>query len=77
MLFRSAGSVNSALSLYPRIRPGLRVLFDEMAKQKPGTSKLSVTEDVARTLSGLANFLEAAPAVPIREQKKSVRGTKG
>ena len=73
----AAGSVNSALSLYPRIRPGLRVLFDEMAKQKPGTSKLSVTEDVARTLSGLANFLEAAPAVPIREQKKTVGGTKG
>ena len=71
----AAGSVNSALSLYPRIRPGLRVLFDEMVKQEPGTSKLFVSEDVARTLSELANFLEVAPPVPIVEQKKTVRGS--
>ena len=73
----AAGSVNSALSLYPRIRPRLHVLYDEMAKQEPGTSKLRVTKDVAHTLSGLADFLVAAPPVPIQEQKKSVRGTKG
>ena len=73
----AVGSVNSTLSLYPQIRPGLRVLFDEMAKQEPGTTKLMVTNDVARTLSGLANFLENAPPVPIQEQKKSVRGIKG
>jgi hypothetical protein len=71
----AAGSVNSALSLYPRIRPGLRVLFDEMAKQEPGTTKLRVTKDVSRTLSELASFLEDAPPVRIREQKKSVLGT--
>ena len=69
-----AGSVASALGLYPRLRPGLRVLFDEMAKQKPGTTKLRVTKDVARSLSELASYLERAPPVPIREQKKSVRG---
>ena len=69
-----AGSVASALSLYPRLRPGLRVLFDEMAKQKPGATKLRVTRHVARSLSELASYLERAPPVPIREQKKSVRG---
>jgi hypothetical protein len=73
----AAGSVNSALSLYPSIRPGLRVLYDEMAKQEPGSSKLRVTKNAARSLSGLASFLEDAPPVRIREQKKSVRGTKG
>ena len=71
----AAGSVSSALSLYPEIRPSLGVLFDEMAKQKPGARKLTVTKDVAHTLSGLANFLENAPPVRIQEQKKSVRGT--
>jgi SPX domain protein involved in polyphosphate accumulation len=73
----AAGSVHSALSLYPSIHPDVRVLYDEMAKQEPGTSKLRVTKDVARSLSGLASFLEDAPPVRIREQKKSVRGTKG
>ena len=72
-----AGSVGSTLSLYPRLRPGLRVLFDEMAEQKPGATKLKVTKDVARSLSELANYLEDAPPVPIKEQKKSVRGTIG
>ena len=71
----AAGLVNSSLSLYPKIRPGLRVLYREMAKQEPGTTKLKVTEDVARTLSELADFLEAAPPVRIREQKKRVGGT--
>lgn len=71
-----AGSVSSALSLYPRLRPGLRVLFDEMAKQKPGATNLRVTKDVARSLSGLASYLEDAPPVRIQEQKKSVRGTR-
>jgi hypothetical protein len=71
----AAGSVNSALSLYPSIRPGLRVLYDEMAKQEPGSSKLRVTKNAARSLSGLASFLEDAPPVRIQEQKKSVRGT--
>jgi hypothetical protein len=68
----AAGSVNSALSLYPRIRRGLRVLFDEMAMQEPGTTKLEVSKDVARTLSELADFLEGAPPVRIREKKKIV-----
>jgi hypothetical protein len=72
----AAGSVNSALSLYPSIRPGLGVLFNEMAKQAPGTTKLKVTKDVARTLSGLASFLEDAPPVRIQQQKKSVHRTK-
>ena len=70
-----AGSVGSSLSLYPRLRPGLSVLFDEMAVQKPGTTKLKVTKDVARTLSELANYLEDAPPVRIQQQKKSVRDT--
>ena len=69
-----AGSVNSALNLYPRIRPRLHALYDEMAKQEPGTSKLTVTKDVARNMSGLADVLKTAP---IQEQKKSVRGIKG
>ena len=73
----AARSVNSALNLYPRIRPRLHALYDEMAKQEPGTSKLTVTKDVARNMSGLADFLETAPPVPIQEQKKSVRGIKG
>ena len=72
----AAGSVNSTLSLYPQIRPGLHVLFNEMAKQEPGATKLKVTKDVARTLSGLASFLENAPPVPIEEQKKTVRRIK-
>ena len=66
-----AGSVASAISLYPRLRPGLRILIDEMAKQKPGTTKLKVSKDVARSLSELANCLENAPAVRIRQQKKT------
>lgn len=68
-----AGSVGSALSLYPRLRPGLRVLFDEMAVQE-GTTKLKVTKPVARCLLSLADFLEHAPPVPIRHQKEKVRG---
>ena len=71
----AAGSVGSSLSLYPRLRPGLRVLFDEMAVQKPGTTKLKVTKNVARSLSELANYLEKAPPVRIQEQKKSARDT--
>ena len=67
-----AGSVSSTLSLYPRLRPGLRVLFDEMAEQKPGTTKLRVTKGVARSLSELASYLEHAPPVRIRQQKKRV-----
>lgn len=69
-----AGSVNSALSLYPRLRPGLRVLFDEMAAQEGGTTKLRVTKPVARSLSELAHFLERAQPVPIQQQKEKVRG---
>jgi len=69
-----AGSVGSALSLYPRLRPGLRVLFDEMAAQEGGTTKLRVTKPVARSLSSLADFLEHAPPVPIQYQKEKVRG---
>ena len=67
-----AGSVGSTLSLYPRLRPGLQVLFDEMAVQKPGATKLKVTKNVARSLSGLASYLENARPVRIREQGKSV-----
>ena len=67
-----AGSVGSTLSLYPRLRSRLQVLFDEMAVQKPGATKLTVTKDVARSLSGLADYLEGAPPVPIREQKERV-----
>ena len=68
-----AGSVGSTLSLYPGLRPGLRALFDEMAQQKPGATKLKVTKHVARSLSNLASYLENAPPVPIREQKERVR----
>ena len=57
----AAGSVNSALSLYPRIRPRLHVLYDEMAKQEPGTSKLRVTKDVARTLHQEKGILLETP----------------
>jgi len=71
----AAGTVNSSLCLYPRIRPGLSVLYDEMVKQKPGTTKLRVTKDVARSLSGLASYLENAPPVRIQEQKKNVLHT--
>ena len=65
-----AGSTSAMLSLYPHLRPGLRVLFDEMAPQEssPGTERM-VTKTVARSLSGLANYLEHAPPVPIREKK--------
>lgn len=78
----AAGHVNSAISLYPRLRRGLRVLFDEMAVQKPGTTKLTVTKEVARSFTELANYLEDAPPVRIKERKekrkeKSVHGIKG
>jgi hypothetical protein len=64
-----AGSTSAALSLYPQLRPGLRVLFDEMAgKEKPST-KLIITKPVARNLSKLADYLERAPPVRIREKK--------
>lgn len=69
-----AGSVGGALSLYPRLRPGLRVLFDEMAAKEGGTTKLTVTKPVARSLSSLADFLEHASPVPIQHQKEKVRG---
>lgn len=70
-----AGSVGGALSLYPRLRPGLRVLFNEMMEpQEGGTTKRRVTKPVARSLSSLADFLEHAPPVPIRHQKEKVRG---
>ena len=64
-----AGSISAVLSLYPRLRSPLRVLFDEMAGKEGPDTKLIVTKPVARTLSSLAEYLEHAPAVPIRQKK--------
>jgi len=64
-----AGSVNPALPLYPRLHHGLRGLFDEMVgKEKPST-KLTLTKPVARSLSKLADYLEHAQPIPIRQTK--------
>ena len=64
-----AGSTSAMLSLYPHLRPGLRVLFDEIAPQGSPGAKRMVTKPVARSLSKLADYLEHAPPVPIRERK--------
>jgi len=72
----AAGSVASALSLYPPLRPRLRTLFDEMAGKEGGNTKLEVTEPVALSLSGLANFLDDAPPVRIQERKGVGRGSR-
>jgi len=64
-----AGSVSSALTLYPRLRPGLRGLFDEMAGKEGASTKLMITKPVARSLSKLADYLEHARPVSIREKK--------
>lgn len=65
----AAGSVSAVLSLYPRLRPGLKGLFSEMAgKEKPNT-KLKITASVARSLTKLADYLERAQPVRIVEKK--------
>lgn len=64
-----AGSISATLSLYPHLRPKLRVLFDEMAGKERPSTKLTVTKPVARSLSELADYLERVPPVPIRERK--------
>lgn len=64
-----AGSISAVLSLYPRLRSPLRVLFDEMAGKERSSTKLMVTKPVARSLSKLADYLEHAPPVRIREKK--------
>jgi hypothetical protein len=64
-----AGSISAVLSLYPRLHSPLRVLFDEMAGKERPSTKLTVTKPVARSLSKLADYLEHAPPVPIREKK--------
>jgi hypothetical protein len=61
-----AGSTSALLGLYPHLRPGLRVIFDEMTR--PGT-KRTIAKPVARSLSKLADYLERAPPVQIRERK--------
>ena len=63
-----AGSVNTALCLYPRIRSGLRGLFDEMVGKTKSSSKLTVTKSTARSLSKLADYLEHAKPIPIQEK---------
>jgi hypothetical protein len=64
-----AGSTVAVLSLYPRLRPGLRGLFDEMAgKKRPGT-KLMITKSIARSLTKLADYLECAQPVGIQQKK--------
>lgn len=65
----AAGSTSAVLSLYPRLRPGLKGLFSEMAgKEKPNT-KLTITGSVARSLTKLADYLERARPVPIVEKR--------
>jgi hypothetical protein len=64
-----AGSTSAVLSLYPRLRPGLRGLFDEMAGKEGPSTKLTVTKPVARSLSQLADYLEHARPVSIKEKK--------
>ena len=60
-----AGSTSSFISLYPHLRSGLRGLFDEMSGKEGSSTKLIVTESVARSLSKLADCLEHAQPVPI------------
>ena len=66
-----AGSVNAALCLYPKLRPGLRGLFDEMRGKDSlrSNTKITVTKPVARSLSKLADYLEDAQPIPIRQKK--------
>ena len=64
-----AGSTSTLLSLYPHLRSGLRVLFDEMAGKERPSTKLMVTKPVARSLLKLADYPEHAEPVPIRERK--------
>ena len=64
-----AGSTSAVLSLYPRLRPGLRGLFDEMAGKEKPDAKLTVTKPVARSLTKLADYLERAQPVPIQQKK--------
>ena len=63
-----AGSVNATLCLYPDLRSGLRGLFDEMAGKEGPSTKLTVTKSVARSLSKLADYIEYAKPVPIRQK---------
>jgi hypothetical protein len=64
-----AGSTSAVLSLYPRLRSGLRGLFDEMAGKEGPSTKLTVTKPVARSLSNLADYLQHAQPVPIQQKK--------
>jgi hypothetical protein len=61
-----AGSLNAVLTMYPRYRPHLRALFNEMVGVEGGTTKLRVTKPIASNLSRLANFLQHAEGVPIQ-----------
>ncbi len=64
-----AGSVNATLCLYPHLRPGLRGLFNEMAGKDRPSTRTTVTKPVARSLSKLADYLEDAQPIPIRQKK--------
>jgi hypothetical protein len=64
-----AGSTNFLLSLYPHMRSGLRGLFDEMLGKEGSSTKLTITKSVARSLSELADYLECAQPVPIRQKR--------
>jgi len=64
-----AGSTNAVLCLYPSLRPGLRGLFDEMAGKEGAGTKLTITKPVARSLSKLADYLEHAEPIRIRQKK--------
>jgi hypothetical protein len=62
-----AGSASNILTLYPRLRPGLRGLFDEIAGREGPNTKLMITKPIARSLSTLADYLGYVQPVPIRQ----------
>jgi hypothetical protein len=64
-----AGSVDAVLCLYPHLRPSLRGLFDEMAGEDGPSTNIILTKPVARSLSKLADYLEDAQPIHIRQQK--------
>ena len=64
-----AGSVDAVLCLYPHFRPSLRGLFDEMAGEDGPSTNIILTKPVARSLSKLADYLEDAQPIHIRQQK--------
>lgn len=58
-----AGWINWALNVYPRLRPGLCVMYEKMAGKSKPSASLRVSKALCRELVWLANHMESSDGV--------------